>query len=164
MSVQAIPASATLLGQVITPETVRQIIQEALAIEWGSHLLRWRYFDVRNEGVTYHHNALIPADLWHLLKRVYVDQDWPVGTSLSSLAEDARSVVRHPNTEIYVYGYYRTDPPRLQWGFLNRETGIAVIYDMEADLIATVFKPVEGGLFFERQIDAIKIDRRKWNV
>ena len=46
--------------------------------------------------------------------------------------------------EVYVYGYYRTDPSRLQWGFLNRETGIAVIYDMEADLVATVFKPEEG--------------------
>lgn len=63
-----------------------------------------------------------------------------------------------------MYGYYRTDPPRLQWGFLNVETGIAVIYDMEADLIATVFKPEEGALFFKRQIDAVKIDRKEWNV
>ena len=63
-----------------------------------------------------------------------------------------------------MYGYYRTDPSRLQWGFLNGETGIAVIYDIEADLIATVFKPEEGALFFERQIDAVKIDRKEWNV
>ena len=52
----------------------------------------------------------------------------------------------------------------MQWGFLNPQTGIAVIYDMEADLIATIFKPEEGALFFERQIDAVKIDRREWNV
>ncbi|MEA3459948.1 MAG: hypothetical protein U9R11_04655 [Chloroflexota bacterium] len=99
-----------------------------------------------------------------MLKRVYVDQDWPVGTSLAELNEDARATIQHPNTEIYVYGYYRTDPPRLQWGFLNAETGIAVIYDMEADLIATVFKPTEGALFFDRQIGTVKIDREEWNV
>lgn len=68
--------------------------------------------------------------------------------------------MQNPATEIIVYGYYRTDPPRLQWGFLNPETGVAVVYDMEADLIATVFKPEEGSLFFERQIDAVRIDRK----
>ena len=73
-------------------------------------------------------------------------------------------MIQHPETEIYVYGYYRTDPPRLQWGFLNAETGIAVIYDMEADLITTVFKPEEGALFFERQINAVKNDRKEWNI
>ena len=41
---------------------------------------------------------------------------------------------------------------------------MAVIYDMEADLIATIFKPEQGTLFFERQIDAVKIDRMEWNV
>jgi hypothetical protein len=35
---------------------------------------------------------------------------------------------------------------------------------MEADLIATVFKPEQGSLFFARQIDAAKIDRKEWDV
>ena len=30
------------------------------------------------------------------------------------------------------YGSYRTDPPRLPWGFFNLATGIAVVYDAEA--------------------------------
>ena len=51
-----------------------------------------------------------------------------------------------------------------EWGFLNPETGIAVIYDMEADLIATIFKPEEGALFFTSQIGAVKIDRKEWKV
>lgn len=156
--------TVTLLGHVITPEIVREIIRKASAIKWGTHLLRWRYFDVTHEGVTYHRNALVPTGLWHLLKRVYVDQDWPVGTSLETLSEDARAVIQCPETEIYVYSYCHTDPPRLQWGFLNLETGIAVIYDMEADLIATVFEPEEGALFFERQREIVKIDRKGWSV
>ena len=76
-----------------------------------------------------------------------------------------------PATEIYVYGYYRTAPPRLQWGFFNPATGIAVVYDAEADLIATVFKPIapsfragEGGLFFQSQLSSVKINRKEWQV
>ena len=154
----------TVLNNLITPETVRTIIDKASAIHWGTHLLRWRYFDVNHEGMTIHRGALIPTALWHLLKRVYVDQEWPQGTTVEALNADARSTIQSPDTEIYVYGYYRTDPPRLQWGFLNRASGIAVVYDMEADLIATVFQPEESSRFFEIQIDALKIDRKDWNV
>ncbi|MBI2877068.1 MAG: hypothetical protein HYY20_09325 [Candidatus Tectomicrobia bacterium] len=78
--------------------------------------------------------------------------------------EDARKTIESPGAEIYVYGYHRTDPPRLQWGFFNPATGIAVVYDAEADLVATVFKPEEGALFFQRQIAAVKVDREGWQV
>ena len=148
----------------ITPEVIREVLQKASVVRWGTHLLRWRYFDVTHEGIIYHKGALISTGLWHLLKRIYVDQDWPVGTSLEKLNEDTRLTIQHPDTQIYVYGYYRTDPHRPQWGFLNHETGIAVIYDMKADLIATVFKPEEGEAFFLRQIESVKIDRKEWDV
>ena len=87
-----------------------------------------------------------------------------MGTSIAGLNADARATVRDPGTEIYVYGYYRTDPPRIQWGFLNPNSNIAVVYDMEADLIATVFRPEEGSGFFQMQIDAMQIDRKGWHV
>jgi len=47
----------------------------------------------------------------------------------------------------------------LQWGVWNATTGIAVVYDSEADLIATVFKPIDGSRFFAGQISAVQIDR-----
>lgn len=156
--------SFIILGHRITSEVVGEVLQKASAVQWGTHLLRWRYFGVTHKGIIYHQDALIHTGLWHLLKRIYVDQDWSVGTSLEKFDEDARLTVQHPDTQIYVYGYYRTDPPRLQWGFLNPETCIAVIYDMEADLIATVFKPEEGEAFFLRQIGTVKIDRKEWDV
>lgn len=156
--------SIVVLGHTITPEVVRDVIRRASAIRWGTHLLRWRYFEVTHEGVIYHRDALVETALWHLLKRVYVDQEWPPGTTLDDLNEDARATVEDSETEIYIYGYYRTDPPRLQWGFFNPTTGIAVVYDAQADLVATVFKPEEGALFFQRQIAAVKIDREGWQV
>ena len=57
-----------------------------------------------------------------------------------------------------------TDPPRLQGGFFHLATGIAVVYDAEADLVTTVCKPEEGASFFQRQIAAVKIDREGWQV
>lgn len=153
-----------VLRHTITPETVREVIRKASAVHWGTHLLRWRYFDVTHEGMTYHRDALVPTALWHLLKRIYVDQAWPPGTTLEQLHDDARVTIAEPGTEIYVYGYYRTDPPRLQWGFFNPATGIAVVYDAEADLIATVFKPEEGTLFLQRQVAAVHIERGRSGV
>lgn len=153
-----------VLGYTIIPETVQEVIRRASAIQWGTHLLRWRYFGVTHEGVTYRRNALIPTALWHLLKRVYMDQEWPTDTTLEKLNDDAKATIEDPKTEIYVYGYYRTDPPRLQWGFFHPATGIAVVYDAEADLVTTVFKPAGRALFFQRQIAAVKIDREGWQV
>lgn len=156
--------SITVLGHTVIPETVRDVIRKASAVRWGTHLLRWRYFEVIHEGVTYHRDALVETASWHLLKRVYVDQGWPQHTTLEDLNEDARSTIKDPETGIYVYVYYRTDPPRLQWGFFNPTTGIAVVYDAEADLVATVFKPEKGALFFQHQVAAIRIDREGWKV
>ncbi len=85
--------------------------------------------------------------------------------ALHGAVQTRRSLdIQDPETRIYVYGYYRTDPPRIQWGFLSSRTGIAVVYDMEAELIATVFKPEEGESFFLGQIDAVQINRGEWNV
>lgn len=105
--------SLTLLGHTITPHTVREIRQKAANADWGAHLLRWRYFDVQHERVTYHRNALIPSGLWHLLKRVYVDQDWPADTSQEDLAADITATIQNARTEIYVYGLlsHRPAPP-----------------------------------------------------
>lgn len=154
----------TLLGRFVTREIVRTVIQKASAINWGAHLLRWRYFDVSHAGVTYRRGALIPTAVWHLLKRIYVDQDWPADTTLEQLNRDARATIESPDTEIWVYGYYRTAPPRLQWGFFRTSTGIAVVYDDEAELIATVFKPIEGKQFFAGQLSACRIDRQEWGL
>jgi len=151
--------SFEILGHLITPELVPAIMRKAAGIRWGTHLLRWRYFDVTHAGIQVHRGSLIPTATWHLIKRVYVDQDWPVGTTLDRLNADARATLLADDSEIWVYGYYRTDPPRLQWGVWNATTGIAVVYDSEADLIATVFKPIDGSRFFAGQISAVQIYR-----
>lgn len=75
-------------------------------------------------------------------------------------AEEARQLL----SKTEEHEFFLSDFSLHSRGFLNPENGVAVVYDMDADLIATVFKPVEGALFFTRQIDAKKIDRKEWNV
>ncbi len=111
----AIPQQTmVVLGPTMAPETVREVIRQAAAVHSGTHWLRWRYFDVIYEGVTDHRNVLLPTALWHLLKRNDVDQTWSPGTTLEQLGIGARATSEDPGTEMYVYGYYRTDPPRPQ--------------------------------------------------
>ena len=51
-----------VLGQAITPETVREVIQKARAVRWGTHLLRWRYFDVQRQIAV----IKIDREGWHV--------------------------------------------------------------------------------------------------
>lgn len=153
-----------ILDQEITVERAREVIRKASKINWGTHLLRWRYDDVEHQSIKYKKGSLIPTAKWHLLKRIYIDRDWPDDTTIEKLTEDAKKVILDNSSEIWVYGYYRTSPPRIQWGFYSKDSGIAVVYDEEADLIATVFKPIEGSDFFAVQIAAQQIDRKRWGV
>lgn len=156
--------SIKILNQKITADKIREVLQNAIKVNWGTHLIRWRYEDIEHEGIPYKKGDLITTDLWHLLKRIYVDKEWPTNTTMEDLSKDARTVICNRTTEIWVYGYYRTSPPRIQWGFYLKDTGIAVVYDEQADLIATVFKPVEGSKFFAAQISAQQINRKQWGV
>ena len=103
-TVEAPEKTVVVLGYSIIPKTVREAIGKAGVVQWGTHLLRWRYFEVTYEGVIYHRDTLIPTALWHLLKRIFVDQEWPTDTTLEILNEDARATIRSPETEIYVSG------------------------------------------------------------
>ena len=156
--------SIKILNQDITVDKIRDVIGKASKVNWGTHLVRWRYDDVEHQSIKYKKGSLIPTDKWHLLKRIYIDRDWPDDTTIEKLSEDAKRVVLDNSSEIWIYGYYRTSPPRIQWGFYSKDSGVAVVYDEEADLIATVFKPIEGSNFFVVQISAQKIDREKWGV
>lgn len=156
--------SVKILDQEITSDKIRHVIARAAQVNWGTHLVRWRYDDVEYQSIKYKKGSLIPTDKWHLLKRIYIDRDWPEDATVEKLTEDAKTVILDSSSEIWLYGYYRTSPPRIQWGFYSKKSGIAVIYDEEADLIATVFKPIEGSNFFAVQILAQQIDRTKWAV
>ncbi len=43
---------------------------------------------------------------WHLLKRIYLDQQWPIGTTEAEFIADLHRAILHPRTEIWTYRYY----------------------------------------------------------
>lgn len=45
-AVEAPEKTLVVLGSPIIPKTVREAIGKASAVQWGTHVLRWRYFEV----------------------------------------------------------------------------------------------------------------------
>ncbi|MFB0545626.1 MAG: hypothetical protein ACETWB_01830 [Anaerolineae bacterium] len=48
----------------------------------------------------------LPSVEIHLLKRVYIDQQWPLGTTALTYLADLHQAVQHPEAEIWTYRYY----------------------------------------------------------
>jgi hypothetical protein len=42
----------------------------------------------------------------HLLKRIYYDQQWPVGTTTDQFVADLRLAIRHPDASVWTYEYF----------------------------------------------------------
>jgi hypothetical protein len=48
----------------------------------------------------------VPAVEWHLLKRIYLDQQWPIGTTEAAFIGDLHQALLHGQTKIWTYRYY----------------------------------------------------------
>lgn len=75
---------------------------------------------------------------WHLLKRIYIDNQWPIGTSETQFEADLHQAILHPQVQIWTYRY--TTHPYL--GFMapsHRQDGL----EPEA-LIFVAYTPVFG--------------------
>lgn len=42
----------------------------------------------------------------HLLKRIYVEQQWPIGTTAETYLRDLRMAIAHPPVQIWTYRYF----------------------------------------------------------
>ena len=72
----------------------------------------------------------LPSVEWHLLKRVVVEQQWPVGTTAGQYVADLRQAVQSPEAQIWTYRYatestlavmapsHVTGPQNLPWLFV----------------------------------------------
>lgn len=50
--------------------------------------------------------ARMPSVEWHLLERVYLDEQWPVGATVAQYMADLQQAVRHPDVQVWTYRYY----------------------------------------------------------
>jgi hypothetical protein len=43
---------------------------------------------------------------WHLLSRIHIDGQWPVGTTEDQFIDDLHQAVLHPQVQVWTYRYY----------------------------------------------------------
>jgi hypothetical protein len=48
----------------------------------------------------------MPSIEWHLLERVYLDEQWSIGTTVVQYVADLHQAIRHPNGQVWTYRYY----------------------------------------------------------
>jgi hypothetical protein len=67
--------SLTLLGHSITPDLVREISQKASKSSWGTHLLRWRYFEPE-EGALFFRRQIDAVKINRMEWNVLIGKSW----------------------------------------------------------------------------------------
>ena len=96
----------------------------------------------------------LPSVEWHLLKRVYDEQQWPVGTTVEGYVDDLHRAVQHPDVGVWTYRYYG----RPYVGFLapSHVHGapyllpfIYVAYDPQFGVITTGYQASGYGTVFD---------------
>jgi len=89
--------------------------------------------------------AKLPSIEAHLLKRIYVEQQWSEGTTLEKYISDLRQAVKHPESHIWTYEH-RGCPcvgiltPSSVQDAPNPEDFIFVVYNACFGVIATGFQ------------------------
>lgn len=61
--------------------------------------------DLQKLGVTLTPGKVRAVE-WHLLKRVHLDQQWPVGTTEDDFIADLHQALLHPQGQVWTYRYY----------------------------------------------------------
>jgi len=51
--------SIKILNQEITSDKILEVIGKASKVNWGTHLVRWRYDDLEHQGIKYKKGSLI---------------------------------------------------------------------------------------------------------
>jgi len=98
----------------------------------------------------------LPSIEFHLLKRIHLEQQWPVGTTARQYVTDLHLAVRHPVARIWTYEY-RTEP---MVGFLapsqiqnapQPEAFVFVAYNARYGAITTGFQASGPGAIFGKE-------------
>jgi hypothetical protein len=94
-------------GRQATDDELSQIVAYVAQAPFASRLVRpprwWREALARCGTAV---PARVPASEFHLFRRVYLDEQWPPGTTLETYVRDLRQAIRHPKAEIWTYRYY----------------------------------------------------------
>ncbi len=94
-------------GRLATQDELSQIVAHVAQAPFASRPVRppsWLREALTRLGITM--PARMPASEAHLLKRIYYDQQWPVGTTTDQFVADLRLAIRHPDASVWTYEYF----------------------------------------------------------
>ncbi|MBL7184431.1 MAG: hypothetical protein ISS50_08280 [Anaerolineae bacterium] len=107
MDIDALIVELIESGRRATEEELSQIVAHVAQAPFASRPVRppgWLREALARLGITM--PARVPAGEAHLLKRVYYDQQWPVGTTTDRFVADLRLAIRHPDACVWTYEYF----------------------------------------------------------
>lgn len=89
--------------------------------------------------------ARLPSIEWHLLERVYLDQQWSLNTTKEQYVADLHLAVQSPVVEIWTYRYFGRPyagfiAPSQTRGAIDSERLIFVAYSPEFGTLTTGFR------------------------
>jgi hypothetical protein len=94
-------------GRQATEDELSQLVAHVAQALFASRPVRpprWLREALARCGITV--PARVPACEAHLLKRIYYDQQWPVGTTADQFVADLRLAIRHLDARVWTYEYF----------------------------------------------------------
>ena len=92
-------------GRTAADDELRQIVAHVVQAPFSTRLLTVnRQFrqDLADSGVQITATQLSSIEI-HLLKRIYIEQQWPLATTITQYLADLHQAVQHPGCEIHTY-------------------------------------------------------------
>lgn len=90
-----------------TPDEVAVIIAHVAQASFVTYLSR---VPIRVREGLGHYGLNCPARMsnieWHLLERVYLDEQWPPGTTVAEYVHDLHQAIKHAEVEVWTYRYF----------------------------------------------------------
>ena len=166
MDIDALIIELIESGRQATNEELSQIVAHVAQAPFASRLVRvspglWDEFAVAlGKPVA----RRLPSIELHLLKRIYLEQQWPVGTTAKQYVTDPHLAVRHPAARIWTFAY-RTEP---MVGFLapshiqnapKPEALVFVAYNARYRVITTGFQASGPGAVFGKEHQRLRQHR-----
>lgn len=94
-------------GRQATEDELSHIVAHMAQASLASRLIRppgWLREALARLGITM--PARVPAGEAHLLKRIYYDQQWLVGTAIDQFVADLHLAIQHRDAHVWTYEYF----------------------------------------------------------
>ncbi len=166
LSVDALALSLITADRQATDDELAQIVAHVAAAPFSTRLVRvtrWLREQLVEKGIALETDRL-PSVNVHLLKRVYIDGQWPTDATVGSYLSDLHQAVSHPDVRIWTYRYYAEpyvgflSPSHVQT-VLSPQPYIFVAYNPRYGAITTGYQAGEPESIFTDEFKQLRKQR-----